>query len=63
MAKSVPSTSTDLLKGIAMPTVQAGEHPGQVFNKGNSRTADHKLGGGLASKALSRKRLCNYVIN
>lgn len=63
MAKSVLSTSTDLLKGGAMPTVQSGEHCGQVFNKGNSRTANHKLGGGLASEALSRKRLGNYVIN
>lgn len=63
MAKSVPSTSTDLLKGRAMPTVQAGEHCGQDFNKGYSRTANHKLGGGLASKGLSRKRLGNYVIN
>lgn len=63
MAKSVPFTSKDLLKGLAMPTVQAGEHLGQVFNKSKSRTDNHKLGGGLASKTLSRKGLCNYVIN
>lgn len=65
--QSAPSTPAALLKGIAVLTVQAGEHPEQVFNKGDSRTANHSLvhplRGGLASKALPRQGLCDYVIN
>ena len=63
--QSVPSTSTAILKGMSVPTVQAEEHPKEVFNKADSRTANHNLAhlsrGGWASKAQSTQRLCAYV--
>lgn len=32
----MPSRCTALLKELAGPTVQTGQHPGRVFNKGDS---------------------------